>query len=64
MKCGVPIEQAVEGAGTDVEIVCVVVVELIGVEPIRSPEEGEEKNDVGIGFEGYEETFDLGPSKC
>lgn len=64
MKGGVPIEQAVEGAGADVEIVCVVVVELISVEPIRSPKEGEEEKDVGVGFEGYEKTFELGPSGC
>jgi len=63
LKCGVPIEQAVEGAGADVEVVCVVVVELISVEPIRGPEEGEEEKDVGIGFEGYKETLDLGPSE-
>ena len=64
MKCGVPIEQAVEGAGADVEIVCVVVVELISIEPIRGPEKGEEENDVGIGSEGCEEPFELGPGKC
>jgi hypothetical protein len=37
----VPIKKVIERAGANVEVVCVHIVELVGVEPVGSPEHGE-----------------------
>ncbi|KFY15527.1 hypothetical protein V492_01934 [Pseudogymnoascus sp. VKM F-4246] len=44
---GEPVEQGVEGAGADVEEGAVDGVGLVGGEPVRGPEHGEEEEDVG-----------------
>lgn len=58
---GEPVKEVVEGAGADIEVVGVHVVELVGVEPVRSPEHGEEHDDIVIRLQGYEETLQFGP---
>jgi hypothetical protein len=60
---GQPVEEVVKGAGANVEIVGVHVVELIGVEPIGSPKQGEEEDDVVIGPQGVKETLQFGPAR-
>jgi len=56
-----PVEEIVEGAGADVEVVGVHVVELIGIEPIGGPEHGEEEDDIVVCLQSFEETLQFGP---
>lgn len=55
-----PVEEGVEGARADVEVAAVDGVGLVGGEPVRGPEHGEEEEDVGVGDNGLPETDDLG----
>lgn len=57
---GEPVEEGVEGAGADVEEGAVDGVGLVGGEPVRGPEHGEEEEDVGLGDDGLVEADELG----
>ena len=54
-----PVEHAVEGAGADVELGRVEVVELVGVEPVAGEEHGKEEDDPGVGPEDLVQADDL-----
>lgn len=55
-----PVEERVEGARADVEVAAVDRVGLVGGEPVRGPEHGEEEEDVGVGDDGLPEADELG----
>lgn len=55
-----PVQEAVQGARTDVEVGRVDAVGLVSVEPVRRPEHGKQQDDKGLGKESIPQTDDFG----
>ena len=53
----IPVEEVIECTRADVEVVCIHVIELICIEPVRCPEQGEKEDDIVICFEGFKQTL-------
>lgn len=55
-----PVQEAVQGARTDVEVGRVDAVGLVSVEPVRRPEHGKQQDDKGLSKESIPQTDDFG----
>jgi hypothetical protein len=59
----IPVEEVVECTCTDVEVVCIHVIELVCIRPVGCPEQREKKDNIMICFKSFKQTFKLGPEQ-